>query len=88
MKYVYTIAGIFMVLFGTHIYAYSEGYKAGRNKVAAELHETTQAQAVEIMQANKKILDLQRIIGNNNDECFNRVWPDEIINAANPSLLR
>ena len=50
MKYVYTIAGIFMVLFGTHIYAYSEGYKAGSNKVAVELHETMQAQSAEIIQ--------------------------------------
>lgn len=86
MKYVYTFVGIFIILLGSHYFVYRKAYEAGRNEMSAELHETTQAQAMAIIQANKKILDLQRIIGNNNDECFNRVWPDEIIESVNPQL--
>lgn len=83
MKYVYTFAGIFIVLFGTHLFVYQKAFNAGRNEVLSELQETAQAQAVALKEANKKILDLQRVISNNNDECFNRVWPDEIIESVN-----
>ena len=88
MKYVYAFAGIFFILCGTHLFVYREAFEAGRNQVQSELHEISQTQAVALMEANKKILDLQRVIGNNNDECFNRLWPDEIIESVNPSLLR
>jgi hypothetical protein len=83
MKYVYAIVGFVLVLLGTHLYVYSKGCEAGRNQVKSELHQTTQKQLVALRQANQKILDLQRIIGNNNDECFNRLWPDEIIKSVN-----
>ena len=86
MKYVYVCAAICIILFGTHLYAFKTGYASGGNKVRSELYELTQKQAEALSAANKKILDFQRIIGNNNDECFNRVWPDEIINVANPQL--
>lgn len=83
MKYVYAFAGILLVLVGTHLFVYRKAYEAGSNAVKSELHETAQAQALAIKQANQKILDLQRIIGNNNDECFNRVWPDDIVKSVN-----
>lgn len=86
MKYVYSVAGICLVLFGTHLFAFSKGCEAGRNQIKSELYETTQAQVATVVQASQKILDFQRIIGNNNDECFNRVWSDEIINVTNPQL--
>lgn len=86
MKYVYVCAGICIILFGTHLYAFKTGFAAGSDKVKSELLTTTQRQAQALAEANKKILDFQRLIGNNNDECFNRVWPDEIINAVNPQL--
>ena len=57
MKYVYTFAGIFMVLFGTHLFVYQKAFNAGRNEVLSELQETAQAQAVALKDANKKILD-------------------------------
>lgn len=88
MKYVYAFAGIFIVLCGTHLFVYRKAFEAGSNAVKSELHEISQTQAMALMEANKKILDLQRVISNNNDECFGRVWPDEIIDAVNPSLLR
>ena len=88
MKYVYICAGICLLLFGTHLYAFKTGYAAGGDKVKSELLATTQRQAQALAEANKKILDFQRLIGNNNDECFNRLWPNEIVESVNPSLLR
>lgn len=86
MKYVYVCAAICIFLFGTHLYAFKTGYASGCNKVKSELYETTQAQVAKVVQASQKILDFQKIIGNNNDECFNRVWPDDIISSVNPKL--
>ena len=83
MKYVYAFAGIFIVLCGTHLFVYRKAFEAGSNAVKSELHEITQTQVMAIREANQKILDLQRVISNNNDECFNRVWPDEIVNSVN-----
>lgn len=86
MKYVYVLAAICIVLFGTHLYSYKTGYTAGSNAVKSELSELAQKQEKAIVEANKKILDFQVIIGNNTDECFNRVWDDEIIRSVNPVL--
>lgn len=86
MKYVYVCAGICLLLFGTHLYAFKTGYASGGDKVKSELLATTQSQAQALAEANKKILDFQRLIGNNNDECFNRVWDAETISAVNPQL--
>lgn len=86
MKYVYICAGICLLLFGTHLYAFKTGYAAGGDKIKSELLATTQSQAQALAEANKKILDFQRLIGNNNDECFNRVWDAETIGAVNPQL--
>lgn len=86
MKYVYLCGAICLILFGTHLYAFKTGYTAGGDKVKSELLATTQRQTQALAEANKKILDFQRLIGNNNDECFNRLWPDEVINASNPQL--
>lgn len=83
MKYVYVLAAICIVLFGTHLYTYKTGYTAGSNAVRSELSELAQKQEKAIAEANKKILDFQVIIGNNTDECFNRVWNDEIIKSVN-----
>lgn len=86
MKNVYIVAGICILLLGTHLVAYNKGYKAGSNEVKSELYETTQKEAVGIVQASKKALDFQRVIVNNNSDCFKWVWDDEIINATNPQL--
>ena len=86
MKYVYVCAAICIVLFGTHLYAFKTGYASGCDKIKSELYEYAQTQTQALIKANQKILDFQRIIGNNNDECFNRVWSDEIISAVNPEL--
>ena len=86
MKYVYVCAGICLLLFGTHLYAFKTGYVAGGDKIKSELLATTQRQAKALTEANKKILDFQRLIGNNNDECFNRLWPNEIVESVNPQL--
>ena len=83
MKDVCIFVGIFVVLCATHLFVYNRAYDSGVNAVKAELHESEQAQAIALKEANKEILDLQRIIGNNDDECFNRVWPDEIISSVN-----
>lgn len=86
MKYVYLCGAICLILFGTHLYAFKTGYTAGGDKVRSELLATTQRQAQALTEANKKILDFQRLIGNNNDECFNRLWPNEVIESVNPQL--
>lgn len=86
MKYVYLCGAICLILFGTHLYAFKTGYTAGGDKVKSELLATTQRQAQALTEANKKILDFQRLIGNNNDECFNRLWPNEVIESVNPQL--
>lgn len=86
MKYVYVCAGICLLLLGTHLYAFKTGYAAGGDKIKSDLLATTQSQAQALAEANKKILDFQRLIGNNNDECFNRVWDAETISAVNPQL--
>lgn len=86
MKYVYVCAAICLVLFGTHLYAFKTGFAAGGDKVRAELQGIAESQAAAIVSANQKILDFQRLIGNNNDECFNRVWDAETIGAVNPQL--
>ena len=86
MKYVYVCAGICLLLFGTHLYAFKTGYASGGDKVKSELLATTQSQAQALAEENKKILDFQRLIGNNNDECFNRVWDAETIGTVNPQL--
>ena len=88
MKYVYVFAAICLVLFGTHLYAFKTGFAAGGDKVRTELQGIAESQAAAIAEANQKILDFQRLIGNNNDECFNRLWPNEIVESVNPSLLR
>lgn len=86
MKYVYLCGAVCLILFGTHLYAFKTGYTAGGDKIKSELLATTQSQAQALAEANKKILDFQRLIGNNNDECFSRVWPNEIVDAVNPQL--
>ena len=75
---------ILCCVIGGVVWSYNRGYKSGQNAIKAEIAEKTQQQEQQIIVANQKILDLQRIIANNNDECFNRVWDDEIIRAANP----
>lgn len=86
MKYVYVCAAICIFLFGTHLYAFKTGYASGRDKIKSELYEYTQVQTQAVVKASQKILDFQAIIGNNYDECFNRVWPDDIISTVNPEL--
>lgn len=86
MKYVCVLMALLLLLFGTHTFMYGKGYKAGADAVRIEVYEETKKQTVAIVQANKKVLDLQRVISNNNSECFNWVWDDEIIESVNPQL--
>ena len=86
MKYIYTAISVVMILFTTHIWAYKSGYKKGYTEAHIEYQGDLNAQAHAIQEANKKILDFQRLISNNNDECFNRLWPSEIIESVNPQL--
>ncbi len=69
---------------GGLVWAYNSGYKSGANAEKGKVAETAKQQEQQMAAANQKILDLQRIIANNNDECFNRVWDDEIVRAVNP----
>lgn len=71
---------------GGLVWAYNAGYKSGANAEKVKIAETAKQQEQQMAAANQKILDLQRVIGNNNDECFGRVWADEIISAVNPQL--
>lgn len=88
MKYVYIIIGAIFALFLSHSYTYKMGQYKGKTEAHIEYQGDLNAQAHAIQEANKKILDFQRLISNNNDECFNRLWPSEIIESVNPSLLR
>lgn len=68
--------------------AYEVGFAGGIASEQRKLSEINEATEARIVAANKKILDLQRIIAYNNDECFNRVWPDDIVEAVNPNLRK
>lgn len=76
----------FVFLICSHNWCYKQGYKAAVAELKTEYTNTIATQQKAIENANQKILDFQRIISYNHDECFNRVWPDEIIRATNPIL--
>lgn len=88
MKYVYIAISVVMILFTTHIWAYKSGHKKGYTDAYIEYQGDLNAQMQAIQEANKKIIDFQKKIANNNDECFNRLWPDEIVESVNPQLKR
>lgn len=88
MKQVLLFLAVFAFCCGTHYYVFKRGEETGYLKRQSELLQTIEGQYEQIKLANKKILDFQRLIGNNNDECFNRLWPNEVIESVNPSLLR
>ena len=75
---------LLLCVIGGLVWAYNAGYKHGSNAEKVKVVETAKQQEQKIVVANQKILDTQRIIANNSDECFDRVWPDEVIRAANP----
>lgn len=75
--YVFILA--LVAIFGIYRWGYSSGVAAERQRSVT----ATQKQDEAIARANKKILDLQKRIGYNTDECFNRVWPDDVIKAVN-----
>lgn len=62
---------------------YRSGYTTGVFDEREKYLEANYVQEKAIFEANKKILDLQKRIGYNTDECFNRVWPDDVIKAVN-----
>ena len=86
MKYVYTAIAVVILLFTTHIWAHKSGYDKGRTDAYIEYQGELNAQMQAIQEANKKIVDFQKKIANNNDECFNRLWPDEIVESVNVQL--
>lgn len=83
-KYIYVTIAVFLIF--SHAWMYEQGKKAKTAEIREEYVKTIQNQQKAIENAEQKILDFQRIISYNNDECFNWVWPDEIIDAANPFL--
>lgn len=86
MKYVYVIAGVVFALWLSHTYTYKMGQHKGKTEAYIEYQGDLNAQIQAIQEANKKIVDFQKKIANNNDECFNRVWSSEIIESVNPQL--
>ena len=86
MKYVYTAIAVVMILFTTHIWAYKSGCDKGYTEAYIEYQGDLNAQMRAIQEANKKIVDFQKKIANNNDECFNRLWSAEVIESVNPQL--
>lgn len=88
MKYVYVIICVIFALFLSHSYTYKMGQHKGKTEAYIEYQGDLNAQAHAIQEANKKIIDFQKKIANNNDECFNRLWSSEVIESVNPNLLR
>lgn len=86
MKYVYVAISVVMILFITHIWAYKTGCNKGYTDAYIEYQGDLNAQMQAIQEANKKIVDFQKKIANNNDECFNQLWPAEIIESVNVQL--
>ena len=86
MKYVYTAIAVVMILFTTHIWAYKSGCDKGYTEAYIEYQGDLNAQMRAIQEANKKIVDFQKKIANNNDECFNRLWDESIIESVNVQL--
>lgn len=82
MKYVY-VCIIFVVML---LAVYSKGVADGKNKAISHSLQEVESQLNAISQNTRQTLDFQRIISNNNDECFNRVWDSETINVVNPQL--
>ena len=82
MKYVYICVAFFLLL----LVVYTKGVADGKNKAVVGGLRTIESQLTAINQNTRQTLDFQRIISNNNDECFNRVWDDETIGAVNPQL--
>ncbi len=70
----------------SHYWLYNRGFDAGTAKAIISSQKEIAKQESDIVAASEKILDLQKIIANNTDECFGRVWPAEITSAANPQL--
>ena len=80
--YIYVFFVLFLVV--SFLYTYRQGFNAGIASEKSRLSDIASETSQRLVVANKKILDLQRVIAHNNDECFNRVWPDDIISAVNP----
>lgn len=86
MKYVYAAIAVVIFFFTTHVWVYKSGYAKGQTDAYIEYQGDLNAQMQAIQEANKKIVDFQKKIANNNDECFNRLWPDEVVESVNVQL--
>ena len=74
---------IVLALIGTMWQTYRSGYATGIADERVRHVEAERVQEKAIAEANKKILDLQKRIGYNTDECFNRVWPEDVVRIVN-----
>ena len=83
MKDIYTLLSIFAVLALSYVWVYKSAYESGQQKAYIEYQGELNAQMQAVAEANKKIVDFQKKIANNNDECFNQLWPAEIIESVN-----
>ena len=86
MKYVYLIFAGIVILFISYVHTYNKGYDAGQKDAYIEYQGEINAQIKAVQEANKKIVDFQKKIANNNDECFNQLWSSDVIESVNPQL--
>lgn len=86
MKYAYSFLSVIVVLSVSHLWAYNAGYSKAQSKTYIKQQEEASVQLQAIQAASQKILDFQKKIANNNDECFNRVWDESVIESVNPQL--
>lgn len=83
-KYIYFALLLFAVFTG--LWGYRLGYGKAKSEIINKNNDIIEQQRQAITNAQQKILDFQRVISYNNDDCFNRVWDEEIIRATNPFL--
>lgn len=83
-KYIYFALLLFAIFAG--LWGYRLGYDKAKSEIINKNNDIIEQQRQAITNAQQKILDFQRVISYNNDDCFNRVWDEEIIRATNPFL--
>lgn len=83
LKRIYLYGFIVLALAIAAWQTYRAGYANGVSDERAKYLEASYEQGKAIAETNKKILDLQKRIGYNTDECFNRVWPEDVVRAVN-----
>ena len=86
MKDLYALLAICAALLLSYVWVYKAAYESGQREAYIEYQGELNAQMQAVAEANKKIVGFQKKIANNNDECFNQLWPDEIVESVNVQL--